>query len=77
MKFIGVYFSPKQISNPETSSPSPRKPVLVVADWAEQGFRPRQLIFMALRTELLLWAETGRQQVGLAFSMPNAQQLAP
>ncbi|WP_173055426.1 hypothetical protein [Candidatus Nitrotoga sp. AM1P] len=35
MKFIDVYFSPKQISNPETFSPSPRKPALVVANWIE------------------------------------------
>ena len=37
MEFIGVYFSPKQISNPVTFSPSPRKPALVVADWIEQN----------------------------------------
>ena len=33
---IDVYFSPKQLSNPETTSPSPRKPEFVVADWIEQ-----------------------------------------
>jgi acetoin utilization deacetylase AcuC-like enzyme len=34
---IDVYFSPKQLSNPESASPSPRKPEFVVADWIEQG----------------------------------------
>jgi acetoin utilization deacetylase AcuC-like enzyme len=33
---IDVYFSPKQLSNPETTSPSPRKPEFVLADWIEQ-----------------------------------------
>jgi acetoin utilization deacetylase AcuC-like enzyme len=33
---IDVYFSQKQLSNPETTSPSPRKPEFVVADWIEQ-----------------------------------------
>jgi acetoin utilization deacetylase AcuC-like enzyme len=33
---IDVYFSPKQLSNPETTSPSPRKPEFVAADWIEQ-----------------------------------------
>ncbi|MFZ1318515.1 MAG: hypothetical protein WAQ56_04275 [Candidatus Nitrotoga sp.] len=37
MEFIDVYFSPKQISNPVTFSPSPRKPALVVADWIEKS----------------------------------------
>lgn len=37
MEFIDVYYSPKQVSCPETSSPSPRKPALVVADWMETG----------------------------------------
>lgn len=36
MECIDVYFSPKQLSNPETTSPSPRKPEFVVADWIEQ-----------------------------------------
>ena len=38
MKFIDVYFSTKQLSNPTTSSPSPRKPANVVADWIDQAF---------------------------------------
>jgi acetoin utilization deacetylase AcuC-like enzyme len=37
MDCIDVYYSPKQVSFPDSSSPSPRKPVLVVADWIEQG----------------------------------------
>jgi acetoin utilization deacetylase AcuC-like enzyme len=38
MKFVDVYFSPMQLSNPATTSPSPRKPAYVVADWIEQKF---------------------------------------
>jgi acetoin utilization deacetylase AcuC-like enzyme len=34
---IDVYFSPKQLSNPETTSPSPRKPEFVLADWIERN----------------------------------------
>ena len=34
---IDVYYSPKQLSNPDSASPSPRKPAFVVADWIEQG----------------------------------------
>lgn len=37
MDFIDVYYSPRQVSCPESTSPSPRKPALVVADWMEQG----------------------------------------
>ena len=37
MVFIDVHYSPKQVSCPESASPSPRKPVWVVADWMEQG----------------------------------------
>ena len=37
MDFIDVYYSPRQVSCPESTSPSPRKPALVVADWIEQG----------------------------------------
>lgn len=37
MNCIDVYYSPKQVSCPQSSSPSPRKPALVVADWIEQG----------------------------------------
>ena len=33
MDFIDVYYSPKQVSCPDSSSPSPRKPALVMADW--------------------------------------------
>ena len=33
MKSIEVYYSPRQVSNPDSSSPSPRKPALVVKDW--------------------------------------------
>lgn len=37
MDYIDVYYSPKQVSCPDSASPSPRKPVLVVADWIDQG----------------------------------------
>lgn len=37
MDFIDVYYSPRQVSCPQSTSPSPRKPALVVADWIEQG----------------------------------------
>ena len=38
MDFIGVYYSPKQVSCPDSASPSPRKPAWVVADWIAQDF---------------------------------------
>lgn len=38
MDFIEVYYSPRQVSCPDSSSPSPRKPAWVVADWIAQGF---------------------------------------
>lgn len=37
MDVIEVYYSPKQVSCPDSSSPSPSKPALVVADWVAQG----------------------------------------
>lgn len=37
MELIDVYYSPRQVSCPQSTSPSPRKPALVVADWIEQG----------------------------------------
>ena len=40
---MDVYYSPRQVSCPETSSPSPRKPALVVADWLAQGLPIRLL----------------------------------
>jgi acetoin utilization deacetylase AcuC-like enzyme len=36
MDFIDVYYSPRQVSCPDTASPSPRKPAWVVADWIAQ-----------------------------------------
>ena len=41
MDFIDVYYSPHQVSCPESSSPSPRKPAWVVADWIAQGWPVR------------------------------------
>jgi hypothetical protein len=43
MDCIDVYYSPKQVSFPDSESPSPRKPVLVVADWIEQGLPIRMV----------------------------------
>lgn len=37
MEYIDVYFSPKQVSRPDSTSPSPMKPALVFADWIEQN----------------------------------------
>lgn len=37
MNFIEVYYSPAQVSNPDSASPSPRKPAWVVADWMTQN----------------------------------------
>ena len=56
MKFIDVYFSPKQLSSPTTSSPSPRKPANVVADWGDQAFPIR----------IVDPAPTTREQIALA-----------
>ena len=36
MDFIDVYYSPKQVSCPDSASPSPCKPAWVVADWIAQ-----------------------------------------
>ena len=38
MDFIETYYSPRQVSCPDSASPSPRKPAWVVADWIAQGF---------------------------------------
>jgi len=38
MDCIDVYYSPKQVSCPDSASPSPRKPAWVVADWIAQDF---------------------------------------
>ena len=38
MDFIEVYYSPEQVSCPDSASPSPRKPAWVVADWLAQNF---------------------------------------
>ena len=38
MDFIEVYYSPKQVSCPDSASPSPRKPAWVVEDWIAQDF---------------------------------------
>lgn len=58
MDCIDVYYSPKQVSCPSSSSPSPRKPALVVADWIEQGLPIRIMAPIA----------AGRDQMALAHT---------
>lgn len=58
MDSIDVYYSPKQVSCPESSSPSPRKPGLVVTDWFERGLPVR--IFEPV--------PTSREQIALAHA---------
>lgn len=60
MDCIDVYYSTRQVSSPDSSSPSPRKPALVVADWVEQG----------LPIRLVEPVPTSREQIALAHS-PN------
>lgn len=59
MDCIDVYYSPKQVSCPESSSPSPRKPALVVSDWIEQG----------LPIHIVEPHPTGRKQIALAHAL--------
>lgn len=58
MDCIDVYYSPRQVSCPDSSSPSPRKPALVVADWIEQG----------LPIHIVEPLPTSREQIALAHS---------
>ena len=58
MNCIDVYYSPKQVSCPDSASPSPRKPALVVADWIEQG----------LPIHIVEPLPTRREQIALAHS---------
>lgn len=58
MNCIDVYYSPKQVSCPDSSSPSPRKPALVVADWIAQG----------LPICIMEPIPTSREQIALAHS---------
>lgn len=59
MDCIDVYYSPKQVSCPDSSSPSPRKPALVVADWIEQG----------LPIRIVEPLPTSREQIALAHAL--------
>lgn len=43
MDYIEVYYSPRQVSCPQSFSPSPRKPIQVVADWIEHSLPIRIL----------------------------------
>ncbi len=58
MNCIDVYYSPKQVSCPDSSSPSPLKPALVVADWIAQG----------LPIRIMEPLPTSREQIALAHS---------
>lgn len=58
MDCIDVYYSPKQVSCPDSSSPSPRKPALVVADWIEHHLPIRIVEPLA----------TSREQIALAHA---------
>lgn len=58
MDCIDVYYSPKQVSCPDSSSPSPRKPALVVADWIEQD----------LPIRIVEPVPTSHKQIALAHS---------
>jgi len=58
MNYIDVYYSPKQVSCPDSSSPSPRKPTLVVADWIAQG----------LPIRIVEPLPTSREQIALAHA---------
>jgi acetoin utilization deacetylase AcuC-like enzyme len=53
---IDVYYSPRQISNPDSTSPSPRKPALVVADWINQGLPIRVVEPMPVSREQIALA---------------------
>jgi acetoin utilization deacetylase AcuC-like enzyme len=58
MDCIDVYYSPMQVSRPDSSSPSPRKPAWVVADWIEQG----------LPIRVMEPIPTSREQIALAHA---------
>ena len=56
MKFIDVYYTPKQVSCPDTSSPSPRKPEWVVQEW----------LYRKLPVRVIEPDEATRDQIALA-----------
>ena len=56
MKFIDVYYTPKQVSCPDTSSPSPRKPEWVVQEW----------LYRKLPVRVIEPIEATRDQIALA-----------
>lgn len=58
MNSIEVHYSPKQVSNPKTSSPSPRKPALVVANWLSQNLPVTILEPLPVTREQLILAHT-------------------
>ncbi|MFZ4538194.1 hypothetical protein [Propionivibrio sp.] len=72
MNFIDVYFSPKQISNPESSSPSPRKPEWVLADWVEKNLPIRTVDpIPATREQIALAHNRGYVDGVLDCLLPN------
>ena len=58
MPLIDVFYSPRQVSAPKTSSPSPGKPRWVVEDWLEQG----------LPIHILVPEPVSRSQLALAHA---------
>lgn len=72
MKFIDVYYSTRQVSSPESASPSPRKPELVVADWSLHKLSIRIVDPVPASREQLSLAHAGHYVDGvLAGVLPN------
>ncbi len=72
MECIDVYYFPKQLSNPDSASPSPRKPAFVVADWIEQGFPIRVIEPLPASREQIVIAHEGSYVDGvLDCVLPN------
>jgi acetoin utilization deacetylase AcuC-like enzyme len=69
---IEVYFSPKQVSHPATSSPSPRKPTLIMEDWGYRNFPIRVKEPLPATAMQLLEAHSARYIDGvLSCTLPN------
>jgi acetoin utilization deacetylase AcuC-like enzyme len=56
VNWIDVYYTPRQLACPDSSSPSPRKPAWVVQDWLDQGFAVRVIEPVAARREQMALA---------------------
>ena len=72
MKFIDVYFSPKELSNPTTYSPSPRKPANFQADRGNQAFSTHIVDPVPTTREQIEFAHYRRYVAGVLESLlPN------